>query len=330
MDNPVLITDPGQLENWDCANLAWPYQPEDLIRHGPDAHWVCLDAIGQPAARCSLWCRPAASLGGHQLGFIGHYAAAGVEAAVKLLAHACQQLQRAGSTFAVGPLDGNTWRRYRFVTGPGERPAFFLEPANPASWPKQWASAGFREIAQYQSRVVQDLAHEDERGLEAGHRLTAVGVRTRPLEIERLEEELKRLYPMIVRCFQRGFLYSPISQEAFVAQHLPLRNILRPELVRIAEHREQPVGLLFGIPDIQQAHRGEAINTSIIKTLVIDPGRIYAGLGSYLAAEYHKLCRGLSYSHVIHALMHSASKSQNISARYGPIMRQYGLFGKEL
>ena len=42
---------------------------------------------------------------------------------------------------AVGPMDGSTWRRYRFITERGAEPAFFLETYNPDVWPLNFTGA---------------------------------------------------------------------------------------------------------------------------------------------------------------------------------------------
>src|SRR5436190_8969300 len=119
----------------ECASLP-EFNVDDLVRHGADAHHVLADADGRPLGRCSLWWEKTPKLPGHRLGVIGHYAACNAGAAAELLKRACAQLSKRGCSRAVGPMDGNTWRRYRFVTDRGNAPAFFLEPENPAAWPR--------------------------------------------------------------------------------------------------------------------------------------------------------------------------------------------------
>ena len=330
LGTPLLIRSPEELGGRDVSALLWAYSPGALREHGVDAHLIHRDGTGLPIARYSLWWRKTPGHLGHRVGFIGHYAVNGSAAADEALDHACQQLARGGCSLAIGPMDGSTWRKYRLVTRPGPRPPFFLEPENPPDWPQDWARAGFEPMAEYESRVVGDLGYEDLKGGAAGARLQAMGVGLRSIDLGRFDEELGALYPLLVTSFRGGFLYTPISEKSFIEDCRRLRPFLRPELITIAEHLGTPVGLLFGIPDLKQAERGERVDTSIIKTLVISPLREYAGLGSYLAAEHHRRCRDLGFQRVIHALMHQSSKSRNISARYGPILRRYTLFAKAL
>ena len=80
------------------------------------------------------------------LGFVGHYAAAD-EAAGRVAAGARRgALASHGCALAVGPIDGTTWRSYRLVIEPGDRPPFFLEPQNPPDWPGPFSRRRLRRV----------------------------------------------------------------------------------------------------------------------------------------------------------------------------------------
>src|SRR5262245_39955865 len=100
--------------------------PEQLARQRPDELLLAWDGAAV-AARCGLWFR--------QPGVVGHYFAASAAAGEAILAAACERLRGQGCTQAIGPMDGNTWERYRLVTERGDEPPFFLEPDNPDDWP---------------------------------------------------------------------------------------------------------------------------------------------------------------------------------------------------
>src|SRR5687768_14189446 len=176
-----------------------------------DAHLVKL-LDGRVVARCSLWWTETPALGEEQLGVIGHYSVIDAASGKELLEVAGKELASRGCSRAVGPMDGNTWRRYRWVTERGDEPAFFLEPENPADWPEHWKSAGFTVLAAYFSALNTDLNHEDRQVARAGERLTKDGIRMRPLNVERLEDELRIIYAVSAKSFTQNFLYTPISE----------------------------------------------------------------------------------------------------------------------
>jgi GNAT superfamily N-acetyltransferase len=306
------------------------FQPENLVEHAPDAHWILLDSNGAATGRCSLWWRNVPAHAGQRLGVIGHYAAAHGEAASQLLQYACTQLAERGCDQAVGPMDGTTWRRYRLITERGDEPAFFLEPDNPVDWPGHFLGEGFVPLANYFSALVSDLSRADPSARLAEQHLSARGVQVRALDPGQFEAELRRVYAITMAGFRHGFLFTPLSEGEFLTQYKSLASLIRPELVLIAEQQHEPVGFIFSVPDWNQARGGQAVDTVILKTVAVLPGRARSGLGAYLVARIHAVARALGYQRVIHALMHESNYSRNISARYARPMRRYALFGKSL
>jgi GNAT superfamily N-acetyltransferase len=315
----------------EAARFPGPQLPafdvESIARHGVDEHLILLDDDGAPIARASLWWKDVPVLPKQRLGVVGHYASRGAEPAAAILAGACQRLREHGCTLAVGPMDGNTWRRYRWLTERGSEAPFLLEPDNPNDWPGQWEAAGFGSLASYFSALNTDLAYEDAQVGRAGERLHREGVRIRTLNPERFEDELRLIYGLSIGSFGSNYLYTPLPEEAFLAQYLAVRERTRPELVLLAELEGQPVGFVFCIPDWL---RGPATDTVIVKTLAVLPGRRSAGLGTWLLARAQMVARELGYRRVIHALMHESNNSLNLSARYAKIFRRYTLYSHAL
>ncbi len=330
MERFLQIKTPEQLSRVEGLAALPPMNPDDLVRHAPNEHWVLLDVDGKAAARCSLWWQRVPALPGHRLGLIGHYAANDTRAAGVLLSHGCAQLSAHGCTLVVGPMDGSTWRRYRLITERGSEPQFFLEPDNPDDWPRHFSENGFSALATYTSGLNADLSQEDPRIQRAGERFASMGIRFRPLDSERFEEELRHIYSVSEISFRNNFLYTPISEAEFVAQYRLVQSHLRRELITIAELEGRAVGFIFAIPDLLQARRGQPIDTAIVKTVAVLPDRAHAGLGTYLVAQSQITARELGYKRVIHALMHESNTSRNISGHYAQVMRRYTLFAKAL
>ncbi len=330
MERLIAITTPAELEQWGEVTGLSTLEPTDLQRHAPDAHWALVSNDGGTVGRCSLWWRRAPALPGHRLGIIGHYVVRDAAAARRLLEHACQELATRGCTVAVGPMDGNTWRRYRLVTERGSEPPFFLEPDNPDDWSQHFLDFGFTPLAHYSSAMSTDLSRQDPRVEQVAERLAAQGVRIRALDLRRVEDDLHSIYVISRISFRSNFLYTPIDEGEFITQYRHILPCVRPELVLIAESGGRPIGFLFMLPDWLQARRGRAIDTVILKTVAVLPERAHAGLGSLLVARGHQIARTLGYARAIHALMHENNNSRNISRHYAHTIRRYALFVREL
>ena len=302
---------------------------EQCIQHGCDAH-VVATRDGVVVARTSLWWSHTPPMSGERLGIIGHFAAIDADSAKEVLDEACAELRHRGRSIAVGPMDGNTWRRYRLLTERGPEPTFFLEPDNPDDWPGFFLAATFKPLATYFSAITDDLTVEDPRIPGARERLNKAGVQLRALKPDSFVEELRRIYAVSCAAFQQNFLYTSIEEAEFLAQYEPIRANVVPELVILAEHQEQPVGFVFSTPDLAQARRSQKVDTVVLKTVAVVPGRTHAGLGSVLVARCHQAARALGFRRVIHALMHESNNSLNISGRYAKPFRRYVLYARKL
>jgi GNAT superfamily N-acetyltransferase len=302
----------------------------ELTRHTPDSHWLVADDAGQVLARCSLWWTQTAAHAGHRLGYIGHWAAADDPSAADLLAHACAELTRHQCTLAVGPLDGTTWRRYRFIVERGSQPPFFLEPDNPDAWPRQFTAAGFTTFAGYLSSLNTEPGKSDPRAAEIARRMADQGVTIRGIDPAHLERELDGIFRLSLSSFRNNLLYSPIEREEFMAMYGGIQPYLRRELTLVAEQNGQTVGFFFALPDMLQAQRGREIDQVILKTIAIKPDRALSGLGRLLFAKVLANARELGYTRAVHALMHEANRSVNLGRGDAVAIRRYALFARKL
>lgn len=319
----------------DLRANAYPFEsgdhlPEDPFAEGAEARLILRDEGGPAAACCSLWIADAPKLADETVGCIGHFYAVSEDAARVLLHAACGRLAANGVTLAIGPMDGSTWRKYRFVTESNGEPPFLLEPRNPADWPSYWNSAGFAPFAGYHSSSFPATAEIDPRLARAEERFARLGLTIRSLDKSRFEEDLRRIHAISAVSFASNFLYSPIGFDAFSAMYSPFRDRFDPRFALIAELGGRPVGFVFSIPDLAQMQRGQPIDTLIIKTLAVLPERVCAGLGVVLVARMREAAREAGLRRVIHALMHDRNDSASIGSGEPEILRRYTLFAKRL
>ncbi len=303
--------------------------PEQLVRQRPDELLLAWEG-NRVAARCGLWWKNVAPYPDHTLGVVGHYFADSPEAGSAILNAACARLAKEGRTLAVGPMDGNTWQRYRFITERGSEPTFFLEPDNPDDWPGHWTATGFASLATYHSSLATDISTRDPRAEETARRLAGQGITLRNLDLANFDSEMAKLHALSLICFANNFLYTPISAADFTAQYAPVRNYLRPELAILAEKGGELVGFLVAAPDLLQAKRGKPIDTAIVKTMAVHPDFAGAGLGGYLMDRAHAAAQSLGFRRAIHALFHADNRSGKISRRTANVIRTYTLFSREL
>lgn len=304
--------------------------PASIERSQADSHWIVHEG-DELLARCSLWWTHAPTLPGQRIGLIGHYAARERSAAWQLLQYACDELARQGCTVAIGPMDGNTSRRYRLLSERGSEPLFFLEPDNPDDWPAHFTGYGFSPLAVYASALQEGIERNDPRMPALTRQLAVEGITIRPFAATHFAEELRRIYRVAAASFQQSVLASPLVEEDFLEQNQLLQPYIRPELVLLAERAGEPVGFVFALPDWCQARRGEVVNTVIVKTLAVHPACAGRGLATLLTGHLRSAAHDLGYVRAIHALMHEQNSSRHISqTNGGRIIRRYTLYGRAL
>jgi GNAT superfamily N-acetyltransferase len=305
--------------------------PETMAASGEraDARVYLTKADGQIIAHAALWWGDTPVFEGERIGTIGGFAALDEEAARILLDHACARLQEAGRRIAVGPMNGNTWRRHRYVISSEGRGPFLLEPRNPPEYPDWWRNACFTNLSHYTSSVI-DLDGRRVVSPAMRTRLEESGIVIRKLDPGRYEEELKLIHALSLKCFSSNFLYTPLDETEFLHAYSKVRDHVEPDFVRIAERAGIPCGFLFGIRDLEAEARGEK-PAVIVKTLAVDPESRCAGLGSLLVDEVHAAAYEKGFAESIHAMEHESNTSRRITGRYGGrIFRSYALFAKPL
>jgi GNAT superfamily N-acetyltransferase len=305
------------------------FNAADFETQRADVHLSALSESSDVRARCSLWWSHVPAYQQHHVGVIGHYAAASDDDAAAVLAVAQARLSAAGCTLAIGPMNGNTWRSYRFVIDRGEQFPFFLEPANPPEWPLQFERAGFSSLASYFSALNSDLSRPDPRVGPIEKKIAEAGVAIRPANSD-LRRELDGIYAVSQLSFRQNFLYTEIPRAEFISMYEPVLPMARPELVLMAERAGECVGYLFAVPDLAMKSRGLEVDTFIIKTVSILPEPELRGLGTLLVSRAQQLGRELGFRRCIHALMFEDNISLNISRHYATVMRKYALYSKDL
>lgn len=289
-------------------------QPDDIL----ESH-----VRGAMRARCSLWWRDTPTHDGRRTGFIGATESHDAGALAVLLGRAAERLREMGCRLAVGPVDGDTWHRYRLVTFTDGKPAFPLEPYSALDAAVPWRQAGFAPLETYASYRDDALAERDARVPALEARLENAGVTLRSLDIARFDDDLAQIHALALRGFRDAPLYAPIAFDAFAALYRPLAPVLDPRLCPVAERDGRIAGVLFALRD------PSAPQTVVLKTVVRDPDRRLAGVGFVLTDRARAAARALGATRAISALQHDGSVSRALTTR-AVVFRRYAVLAKGL
>ena len=247
---------------------------------------------------------------------IGDFKCRTLQAGVEILKDATARIRASGRERVLGPMSGDTWHNYRFVSESDGSPPFLLEPRNKPHERDAFLATGFAPVSHYFSA-----------SLSLDQWTSATPPPTEDYVIESWdgsnpEDLFREVFSLSLRAFAKNAFYTPITEDAFLALYMPMVPIIKPNLIFLARRPNGSLaGFLFSIPDYTQ---GPGSRTLIIKTYA----SLERGAGRHLLYACQFAARALGFQTVIHALMHDANQSAERSAREGAtIFRRYELLG---
>ena len=319
-----------QTTDYDSTIDRTGFDPDSLESDVVDQHFAVLDHKHQIRARCSIWWRDTAKLNGSRTGAIGHYAATDESFGLNALEFACRELKNRGCDLAVGPMDGNTWRRYRFVTERGTAKPFFLEPDNPDEYPIHFQRQGFNPLANYLSEINPAMATRQPALGSLRRKIAAQKIHIGPLDTTNPEADLDGIYDVVRTSFRDAFLYTPIDRQDYRRMYLPLLQAVDPRLLLVAKQAGEVIGFVFSPPDLLQKKYQDRVDAIVIKTIAILPRSELRGLGRVLIVDLLKNALDMGFTTAISALMLADNRSQQISSGCAGPMRRYSLYARAL
>ena len=240
-------------------------------------------------------------------------------AGTALLAQAIEKLRKAGHTRVLGPMAGDTWHSYRFVSQTDGSPPFLLEPANGNLEPEIFERAGFKPVAHYFSAKMA-LAKA---GLSPPPPTDAFEIET--WDGSDPESLFRQVFALSSSAFAGNAFYTPITETDFVAMYMPVVPVIKRELIFFARRPDGSLaGYLFAIPNFAE---GPQTKTIILKTYA----SAERGAGRHLVHACHAAAHKMGFETVIHALIHDDNVSAERSrTEGGEIFRRYRLLGLRL
>ena len=306
------------------------FNPDRLDIDAVDQHFAVLDREDRVRARCSVWWRESAQVNGTRTGTIGHYAATGEAFGAAVLEHACSVLRQRACEIAVGPMDGNTWRRYRFITERGTARPFFLEPDNPDDYPVHFRRCGFDSLAAYVSEINHSIETRQPALGALRDKMRQGGIEISPIDCTSPGDDLDGIYRVICESFSHALMYTTLDRESFRQMYEPLIREVDPRLMLVARQGGEVVGFVFSPPDLAQRAYHDTVDTIVIKTVAVRPDSAYSGLGRVLIVDMLQNAIDMGFRSAISALMHVENRSQKISSDCAGPMRRYELFARDL
>ncbi|MEN8142127.1 MAG: hypothetical protein ABFQ82_00850 [Thermodesulfobacteriota bacterium] len=260
--------------------------------------------------------------------------------------HGREWLWGKGIRKVVGPMDGDTWHKYRFNIGPFERSPFLMEPYNPHYYPELWERYGFRPLAGYYSKYIPELGKVLPSQERFFRRCLKNGFRFRSFRKRDYDSELDILYDLSRAIFAENFYYTDISRQGFKELYNGAAAIIKEELIWFASDKEgEYCGFVFALPDYYEAVRSlrgkkdlwskikflynrQKTDTLNVKTLGVLKKYHGSGLGPALIYKAYLEGYKLGFSDANMCLIHETNPSGRLDGGEGEVSRRYMLYEK--
>jgi len=192
---------------------------------------------------------------GKPVGMLGFFDAIDeLDPAEQVLCAADEWLRENGCESIVGPIDGDTWHKYRFNVGPDSDPPFLLEPTNPNYYSQLFTKSGLEVVDRYHSLRVDDINSILPTLKPAFDSAMDSGFRFRPIRLDHFSAELKTIFEISTAAFRENFLFDDVSWEEFFGIYAEAKSLVRSELVWFVEDSDgSEIGFLFCLPDYYSA-----------------------------------------------------------------------------
>lgn len=367
------MTEPIQIHTLDTTDTLWSefYRlPDDIYRDDPNSIKSSLESVkssvhrldfkdsqlsllalrnGKACARMVVRCsRDLCKYKDGPIGLISFFEALNDQQAVaNLLQTGRQWLKARGVQRIVGPMDGDTWHKYRFNVGPFEQPPFMAEPYNPAYYAGLWEQFGFKILSKYFSKYVGDVQSILPKMVKYYNRSVQNGFTYRKFRLNDFENELTILYELSVRIFENNYFYSKISLEEFKQLYKDSKSIINESLVWFCQDKEEHTcGFVFSFPNYFEAIKSMKGKSDLfhklkfvmnkpkadilnIKSLGVTPDHRKSGIGAALMYKAYFEGYNLGFKKANMCLIHEENASAQLDAGEGKIFRNYHLYEYE-
>ncbi|MFL5341968.1 MAG: hypothetical protein ACJ8F7_17615 [Gemmataceae bacterium] len=226
-----------------------PYQ-----RHGELLAFLARDKSGQPVGRIA-----AIVNGGHnayyndRVAFFGYFDFIDDPAVSRaLFDHARQALKEKGFDTLRGPYNPTVNDEVGLLVDGFDSSPFIMMPYNPRYYLAHYEALGLPRARDLYAYLI-DHGQPPDRILKICERVRRMtGLTLRPINLKRLDDELKIIQKLYNETLDRNWGFVPLSLDDLQFAANDLKSIVDPEMVIIAERGGAPVGFSMTLPNINE------------------------------------------------------------------------------
>jgi GNAT superfamily N-acetyltransferase len=218
-----------------------------------------------------------------------------------------------------GPMAGDIWHRWRFMTSGFDTPSFPGEPRQPVYYPELFTAVGFAPVRTYSTKRITDLPTVLDRLRVAAGLNRKRGYTFRSLDRDHWDADMARLHELCRNSFASNWGVTSVSLEEFAdIYNRWLRRVGADHVLLALDATGEVAGL--GLAVVAPA------DTLNIRTLAVLPGHHGYGLGQAITAELYQRAIDAGHTAVQHCLMGPDAPPQRWDGGLGRVTRTYTMY----
>jgi GNAT superfamily N-acetyltransferase len=261
-------------------------------------------------------------LAGEQLrfGLVGLFACEqDAEAAGALVDAAAAWLKSRNLDAIRGPMAGDIWHRWRFMTRGFDTVPFPGEPRNPPYYPELFAACGFAPVRSFSTKLIIELEAQLELLSVPAALAAKRGFAFCGLDPHGWQQDLRHVYELCRHSFATDWSVSETTFEEFADIYTRwLGRVGTDHIVLACDGGGDVVGL--GLAVVAPA------DTLNIRTVAVLPHVSGFGLGRAIVAEQYRRAMASGLDKVHHCLMGPTTPPQFWDRGLGRVTREYAMF----
>lgn len=184
-------------------------------------------------------------------GMFGYFDAEDAEVAAALLQHAEQWNREQGMTRVLGPISMSIWEEPGLLVRGQDHSPMIMMGHHPAHYREWIEAAGFskaKALLTYDLQVNKEFPPLVQRIVQSGERNPRITIR--PVDLDRFEQEIEIVLRILNDAWSQNWGFVPFTPEEVAYAGKKLKQIIHPEINRIAELDGEPVAFMLTFPDI--------------------------------------------------------------------------------
>lgn len=184
-------------------------------------------------------------------GMFGYFDAEDAEVAAALLARAEQWNRKQGMTKVLGPISMSIWEEPGLlVRGQDHSPMIMMghHPAHYKGWIEAAGFAKAKALMTYDLDCRKEFPPLIQRIIRSGENNSRITIR--PVDLDRFEDEIEIVLRILNDAWSKNWGFIPFTPDEVAYAGKKLRQIIHPELNRVAELDGVPVAFMLTFPDI--------------------------------------------------------------------------------